>query len=205
MSIVGLPNELLAKGLIKLPFLSLVNLAQTNSEINNLCNDEYLWEKKSRLELSSLLFAKLIDQSWKSFYLRVMKYNRIPAVSLLGKRCITKYVLIEPTYTLKEESEYVIASFKLLPNNLIIVYTDVYEKLTGLIYIDNIGKYNEILNKEWQSETRYMLIMNSNVFNNLIRSITDDTQLTIKLCKTMMSTMMGLLEKSGVKLKIPIF
>jgi len=116
MSLLSLLNDLLISQLINLPFLSLISLCTSNQRLLRLFDNDYLWEQKFKLDLSIYLSLKVQNETWKSFYFRIIKYNWIHTININNGNTQSK-ILIDPRFTLREETNYILETLNLAFKN----------------------------------------------------------------------------------------
>jgi len=157
MNLVALPSDVLIYQLSFLTIKDLNNLSQTNTKLKEIVNNEYLWECKCKLEHTALINEKRTDETWKSFYLALLKTR---VISVFCNRKYYDVTIIVSRLSLKEMVNKVINQFNLKPVSIpLLFYTDKYNMI-GEGGFDHDGKYFEriIEGPNWDLVTNKIMI-----------------------------------------------
>lgn len=114
--------------LINLPLNDLLNLCQTNPNINNLCHQDYIWRERTRLEFPEDFQNIPPNTSWEAYYInlyltvpvKIYRNNTLFESFRISRRDIRNF---EPT----------------LSGTGVIIYTD--KNKNAVAFVSNEGGY----------------------------------------------------------------
>jgi len=153
MNLISLSTDILTYLLTLLPFESLINFSQTNSKLTKIVNNDYFWELKSKLDYTTLLNKKINDETWKSFYLTMLKSHPVSINygPFNGPRLIAK-IIISPRFTLKEIIYNLINKINIQLLNISILLGTNDNFLLAYVTFDENSQYFERIyeNLEWE-------------------------------------------------------
>ena len=81
MDFTYLPDELILPILIDLPIQDLIHFCQVDKRIQNLCQDERLWQERVRKDYNYAYGKKHRNLSWQQFYVQLAN-NQIRSVNV---------------------------------------------------------------------------------------------------------------------------
>jgi len=170
MNLLSLPPEILTYQLALLPFKSFVNMCQTNSPINRLYKDDYLWGIKSRLDYNICIDKKQRGETWKNFYLDMLQ-NRVVTTNYRSDFTMqTIQMNIGQRSTLREITDNIIKQFNLIPDGIIIIFSSNSEGLVAFTIFCTNGDYFERIydDAKWTIITDKISIYKSTVTEILL-------------------------------------
>src|SRR5438128_47941 len=78
-----LPNEAIFDLLLSSDFDTIINLCQTSATINNVCQDDHLWQQKLLKDFGD--FPKLQNKTWRQSYETILKSDQFLNYMIEGK------------------------------------------------------------------------------------------------------------------------
>jgi len=163
-------NEYLITKLLLIPFNDLLYLCRTDQRFSNVCNNDIFWERKTKLDYNNYLEYKRPNESWRSFYFRLVSPHQL-TVKILNKYSGKYY-----TYCISVNSQTnlelltihlinTIQHYPLInePYYILIFITPNFELTGYIIYNRLTTDYLESLvnDKQWYLKTQLILIVNT--------------------------------------------
>jgi len=136
MNLLSLPNDVLIYTLGFLSIKDLNYLSQTNSRFFKLTNNDYLWELKSQLDYNTLINKRRIKETWKTFYLDMLKHR---LVSIICKSQTYNKIFIGLRFTLKEITDNITN----LSPNITLLFSSYNKELLAFSTYNKDGEYFE--------------------------------------------------------------
>jgi hypothetical protein len=153
--------------LYSLPIADVLNMCQINKHFNNLCNDEYYWEYKLKLDHPEYFNYKIPNLTYKETYLSLVK-DELKFFPVKYDKILLGYVCLQKTDTIKKT----VFLINQLYNNIIPIHQQLND-----IYIHVILKHKEysltsrylpiLLDKDYLV-SQYINIFNGSLWNNCI-------------------------------------
>lgn len=147
----------------------MLKLCQTNQRLHNICQNDLLWERKTKLDFNQYIKYKNLDETWRQFYFRIISpHSVIVKIIPNGSYFFPTYLmLIGPQTNLNTLTlnlvNTTIHNQRFSERYFIVIFLTGDFKTIGYIIYDRPTKsYNEYLidNNKWYVNTQLIVIVN---------------------------------------------